>query len=581
MANIQEQPLIDSRDVPILNIDKLKNIREMKLYLLQDTINILVIEDSHGSTEGECNDRNSDTEIDNFLDKLLSINIPKMFLLEGLKSYNTETDVKDSNDPKIDIGLFRTHNKFKNCVYYNSTTNCEYGWMNYFISIDYRLTDENIYQLAPSHHYFMKKPIDNMSIKWTQDNSILDLPILCIRRILEKLTQNLINGSDNILRGYLDILIDFFKDVKKRLRSFIEILFENDQNLFVTKLLDLFSMFKLLSLNEVGISDNPRENFTGVFQEMLRNGVNIYKKIFSQLSNDDSEEYFYDKEINEKIKEHYFKWNEHFLPESLIDAIIKRLKQSKKNLNTVNYKKSINHFLKVLFKNTTILMTAIGSCITDIYTTKRLMRIYPFEDSEFKLIIIYAGNAHTNNYIRFLQYNYKIREILNFNKNSTSNPNGCLYIKDKTLDKFEKILNKLKNEYKIKYLESDSELSVNDEEFTEKKFAKKKKKYIESINELRKNIFKLRKRIGSMNYMNSPERLKHDLNELVLEKNRTLYKYYEFIRNNVNSLKEKRRQQLQQEQNTKFLKRRQQLQQEFERNFLKNFFDRIEEKKDS
>ena len=226
-------------------------------------------------------------------------------------------------------------------------------------------------------------------------------------------------------------------------------------------------------------------------------------------------------------------------------------------------------------------MTAIGSCITDIYTTKRLMRIYPFEDSEFKLIIIYAGNAHTNNYIRFLQYNYKIREILNFNKNSTSNPNGCLYIKDKTLDKFEKILNKLKNEYKIKYLESDSELSVNDEEFTEKKFAKKKKKYIESINELRKNIFKLRKRIGSMNYMNSPERLKHDLNELVLEKNRTLYKYYEFIRNNVNSLKEKRRQQLQQEQNTKFLKRRQQLQQEFERNFLKNFFDRIEEKKDS
>jgi len=496
----------------------------IKLYLLGKT-HILFIEDIHIKPRKECEviDGKEVIWVDEFIQTILDNSGPTMFFFEHGEFYKNFEEAKQKKQRTEFLfdttrGFPRTSKLFDKCLIYEKY-DCKY--ITHSINnMEFRRFTTRMFNLSISD-YLLNIPLgtyeenlgDISEYDVRIDNSVFDTVYIYVYRMLQSVQRN-----QPLMILEKESIIEILRTLKENFSNLIDALFAKDVDIFINCLLSF-------------VQKIVPDIFTRKFHTL--EAREIYKKILKQLSSGSKDDNISNSEL---LK--YFKSNiVHIINNKKLDELI--LNKDKINLDPMSQYIYIKEILIYLSK----VYLMIGTTIFDIYNLKRYLRQMPLDESEFKLVIIYAGRGHTIRYIDFF-FNTKQTHLHQiFETNITSD--GCTTFSKIQLDKLNRILGYINNQYKADEEKLNTFIKIDDKIYdisSIKKVITDLKKY---ITDLKDEIYKIQQK---PQYDKSEYKLKTDhLENLILHKKYLSLKYVK----TRNILKNSKKKILQMPQETK------------------------------
>jgi len=489
----------------------------MKLYLLDKT-HILFIGDRHIVPKDDCAvpEHSEVLWVHNFIDTILKYSGPTMFFMEHGLFYKIFKDGLVDVEHNDRHGIGKTRQYFDVCLR-NEIYDCTHT-IHSINNMEFRVFQPSKYNLALSTKvYLINFPIylDRHlipEIDLDTDSTIFDFIYLYFYKILSLLSMSKSEKTEYLDRSQKQKFELLLKTLKNNYSNLLDALFNNDVDNFIDCLLNF-----ILSIGDDIIS---KQQLNILFK--TDEAKEIYKKILKQLSS----ESIYDKKSNSELLDYFKSKIDDIIDNTLLEMLIFELDK----LLLSNYYDIYTYIIRILeyLKGTYI---NIGASIFDIYNLKRYLRQMPTDESDFKLVIIYAGIDHTTTYIDFFNNTRRQDFIPVIETNVTDD--GCTTLTIEQLDKLNKILGYIKNQYKDdseelrKFLNEEPKMTVVNYKFKELYNYNLR----DHISLIKKNITKLKGEIFKIQQTPNFEilseyRLKTELLKyLILDKKQLLLKY--------------------------------------------------------
>jgi len=449
----------------------------IKLYLL-DNIHILFIEDIHIEPSGSCKVPTNPQPVlwvDEFIEIILNNSGPTMFFLEQGIFYrnfdeNSEEYRKHSNSEQR--GLRKARKRFDGCIIHDNY-NCTHT-IHSINNMEFRIFDNEIYNFEiassllidfPPFEFIHELPTINSDGKISIFERIYlllyeDLSIFKdMKNDLESIEDKSYDPFIKVDEYYISItkyIEQILITLEHNFSNLLDALFQNNVDVLIDCLLN-FIPTPSKSEEYIYMLDQPYLNKIYKNKEAKK----IYSKILKQLSSQSK----YDQKSNSELLEFFKSKIDNVINKQTLDNLISRIDiLNVEELDLINMPDIYLYIVEIL-EYLYGAYNDIGAIIFDIYNLKRYLRQMPTDESEFKLVIMYAGKYHIESYIEFFNKTRKqdFNIVIETNICVEDDNYGCVTLSKTQLDTLNRILGYIKNEYETDKIKLTKLIKPDDE----------------------------------------------------------------------------------------------------------------------